>query len=139
MATVNAERRAGGEIWALRIRKVGGDFSLKGIIEAMPSGSHWVVNGRDIYLDSQTQITGEPALGRQVEIAGVYLPDGRPLARTVVVTAPTPQPSPTATRTPVTASAATPTPTTAATSTPMRTPTTAAPMPTATPTATTGG
>jgi hypothetical protein len=145
---VNAERRAGGEIRALRIKKLGRDFQLDGIIEEM-SGSQWKVSGYTIYLDAQTRINGQPAVGCRVQIAGVILPDGRAIARTIWVMPDTPQPSPTAspgasespTATPTGAPSATVAPTATATPTGVTptitatvAPTEVAPTATATPT-----
>jgi hypothetical protein len=126
---VSAERRADGEIWATRIEKLGRNFQLDGIIEAM-SDSHWRVSGHTIYLDGQTQINGEPAVGRRVQIDGVIQPDGRPVARTIWVIVETPSPTPSASASP----ARTVTPTRPA---PTVTPTGAEPR--ATPTATSAG
>ncbi|MCX6031503.1 MAG: DUF5666 domain-containing protein [Chloroflexi bacterium] len=126
MVEVHAERRAGGEIRALSITKVNPDFNLDGIIEYM-SSDQWTVSGHVVYLDGQTRITGEPAPGRRVQIAGLII-DGRPTARTVLVIAETPQPSPSPSKT---RSSSTPTGTPMATLTPAPT-ATATPAPTAT-------
>jgi hypothetical protein len=130
MVSVKAERRAGGEIVALRItalRAIQRDFN--GVIESM-SGSIWVISGTPVTIDGATEIRGTPEIGSKVQVSALEHPDGRLVATLVAVVDP-----PTATETPVTAEAetATPEPLTATPEPPTATPE----PPTATPETTT--
>jgi len=102
----DGERR-GGEIWALRIRVLTlPEAEFEGVLESWRS-DRFQVSGRLVYMDAQTQIIGEPAVGRLVQVRAAVFPDGRLVARIVYVVPDTPTPtatrmlvSPTATPTP---------------------------------------
>jgi hypothetical protein len=133
LVSVKAQHRSGGEIWALRITVVHGeDVQFQGFIDAVNSDS-LVVNGQLVFIDGQTKITGQPAVGRFAEVAAVRMPDGRVIARVIVVREPTPTRTPTSTVSPTSNVAVTPTPTLEPTATPTPEPTaTPTPEPTAT-------
>jgi hypothetical protein len=100
--------RHGGEIWALRIRVLTlPEVEFEGVLESWNS-DHFEVSDRIVYMDAQTQVIGEPVVGRRVQVRAVVFPDGRLMARIVYVVPDTPTPTATATPTSV-APTATPT------------------------------
>jgi len=139
--TVHAERRASGEVWALRIKElVLGERDFQGVIESM-SGSDWRIAGQSVRVTAETTIIGEPRVGREAQVRVVVQPDGVLLATIIYVLPETPTPTvtpphtPTATVAPPASNTPTPTITSAevATATPTAT---KPPTPTATPTPT---
>jgi hypothetical protein len=136
-AEVDAERRADGEIWARKVvvRSLPG-HDLQGMIEVV-STNYIVLRGsvvQTIYFNDRTQFAGDPPMvDRWTETRVMVLPDGRLLARTLMVHAPTPAPTATETPTPRPTRAPTATPTATAPASP--TPTATQPRPTATATA----
>ncbi len=103
---VKAERRAAGEVVALRITALRVDpHPIQGIIESM-NGDIWVINGTPVIVDGRTEIRGTPAIGATVQVLAIPQPDGTLVARIVQVIAP-----PTPTVTPMVAEAETATPT----------------------------
>jgi len=97
-------------------------FTIEGPIERADQEA-WVVDGKTILLDTQTQIIGVPVLSGRVRVTGILRPDGARVARSIsVLQAATPTLAPT--------SAAMPTPLAFPTLTPELTP---APSPTLVP------
>jgi len=77
-------------------------FTIEGLVERADQEA-WVVDGTTVLIDTQTQITGAPALSGRVRVTGILRADGARIARSIsVVPAATPTLAPT--------SAATPTP-----------------------------
>jgi hypothetical protein len=152
LVSVKAQRRAGGEIWALRISAIRVvEVQFQGQIEAVNADSlvidghadSLVIDGHVVFLDGQTKIIGQPVVGRDAQVSAVQMPDGRLIARVIVVIEPmptptsTPTPAPTSTPTAEPTATATPKPTSTATLSPTETsmsePTaTATPEPTST-------
>jgi len=133
LVEVKAERHASGEIWALRIRLVhGNEVHFQGVITAVNADSI-VVGGQRVYIDSRTQINGQLVVGRIAQVAAEQMPDGRLIARMILVLEPTA--TSTVTSTPMPTSTSTETPTSMPTATPTSMPTaTPTSMPTETPT-----
>ena len=104
----------------------GVEVHIQGFIDAVNPDS-LVVNGQLVLIDGQTQITGQLVAGRFAEVVAVRMPDGRVIARVIVVKEPTPTRTPTSTASPTSRAAPTLTPTLEPTPTPT-------PEPTATPT-----
>jgi hypothetical protein len=105
MVEVDAERRANGEVVALRIEAIRVDpLAIQGVIESM-NGSIWVIGGTPVTIDGATEIRGTPEIGATVQVSAIPQPDGTLVALIVQVIAPPP-----ATPTPVTAEAETATP-----------------------------
>ncbi len=144
LVSVKAERRAGGEIWALKISAIRDvEVQFQGRIDAINADS-LVIDGHVVFLDGQTKIIGKLAVGCDAQVSATQKPDGRLIARVVVVMEPEPtptsRPTPTSTPTAVPTATATSEPTATATPEPTSTPTlspteTATPEPTATTTA----
>lgn len=114
-AEVHAGRRANGEIWAYRVVVRDAPYNdLPGMIELV-SQNYMVLHGatvETIYFDHRTRFSGDPPMvNRWADVRALRLPDGRLLARTVMVYPPTPVPTITATRTPRPTRAFSPTPT----------------------------
>ncbi len=63
---------------------VSAQFTFDGRIEQLGSAS-WVVGGSTISLDSQTVITGTPAVGGQAHISGAIKDGNRRVAREIIV------------------------------------------------------
>jgi hypothetical protein len=143
LASVKAQRRTGGEIWALKISAVRDvEVQFQGRVDAINSDS-LVIDGHVVFLDGQTKIIGRLEVGCDAQVSAKQMPDGRLIARVVVVMepepTPTPMPTPTSTPTAEPTRTATPEPTATATSEPTATATseptaTATPEPTSTPT-----
>ncbi|MEN9936246.1 MAG: hypothetical protein RLZZ387_2825 [Chloroflexota bacterium] len=72
-------------------------FDLAGVVQQIGPGE-WLVEGLPVTVDSQTAITGSPAVGASASVSGVIAPDGALLARTIALTggAPDVAPQPTA-------------------------------------------
>jgi len=103
---VKAERRAGGEIVALRITALRVDpKAIQGVIESM-NGDIWVVNGTPVIIDGRTEVRGTPEIGATVQVLAIPQPNGTLVAQIVQVIA-----SPPPTVTPIVAEAETATPT----------------------------
>jgi hypothetical protein len=120
---VGGERRSGGEIWAKTIHKlVPQTYQFQGYIESI-NGDTWTVAGHTFKVTGDTEIIGDPEVGRMAQVEVLELPDGRLEAKLIYIVPDTPTP----TDTPVP-----PTPTdTPAPATPTDTP--APPTPTDTP------
>ena len=136
LVSVKAQRRAGGEIWALRISAIRiVEVQFQGQIEAVNADS-LVIDGHVVFLDGQTRIIGQPAVGRDAQVSASQMPDGRLIARVIVVIEPMPTPTstpaPTSTPTAEPTATATPKPTSTATLSPTET-STSEPTATATP------
>lgn len=129
LADVKALRYNTGELRATRIEAIRGQTVLiEGVISAY-SGSSITVDGYTMEIDSETSIIGSPAVGKTASCMALQLPDGRLIARTIVVSEPTATATPAPTETPT----STPAPTDTATVEPTATDT-ATSEPTATPT-----
>jgi len=138
-AEVDAERRTNGEIWARKIviRSLT-EHDLQGMIELV-SRDYLILRGigvQTIYFNDRTQFAGDPPMvDRWAETRAMVMPDGRLVARLLMVHPPTPVPTPTPTetrrptRTPAPTAPASATPTATSTSQPTATNT---PRPTAT-------
>ncbi len=128
-----AERRAGGEIWALRIKVlILAEYEFQGVIESV-SGNVWRIAGQSLLITERTQIIGEVAVGREAQVRAVRHPDGELEALLIYVLpeeeTPTPTSTSTLTATSTKTAGASPTPTSTPPMEPVATPT-------ATPTAT---
>lgn len=85
MVSVKAERRAGGEIVALRIRALRAiEVFFQGVIESM-AGDTWVISGTPVLIDGATEIRGAPEVGATVQVKALQQPDGSLVARIVAV------------------------------------------------------
>ena len=102
LAEVKSVLLSDGTILAkqISIRLPTDEVQFEGLIQSL-SANEWVVDGVAVRIDSQTQVVGSPAVGSQVEVQGLLLPDGAVLARRIVVQTapelPTPPAEPTAT------------------------------------------
>ena len=129
LVSVNAVRRQ-GEIWALRIKAVPlTEVQFRGIINSV-SGSSIGVGGHTVLINNNTQIIGNPEVGRLADVVADQMADGRLIGKVIEVLDAPATPTPTATQQPT----ATPTLEPTSTHTPEPTPTaTQEPTPTPTP------
>ena len=133
LVSVKGERRQ-GEIWALRIVAVPlTEVQFEGIINSV-GDSAIDVGGHSVLINSETQIIGNPEVGRLAQVAAVQMPDGSLIGKVIMVLDPPATPTPTATRQPTSTPTSTPTPEPTPTDTPEPTSTpTPEPTPTDTP------
>lgn len=61
--------------------------SISGLLTAM-NGNVWTINGREVEVNGNTRIVGTPAIGARVDCEALWRPNNRPLALSIVVTAP---------------------------------------------------
>ncbi|MBI4339997.1 MAG: DUF4382 domain-containing protein [Chloroflexi bacterium] len=66
--------------------------SFKGVVQALSPGL-WNISGRNVYIGSETVVTGTPAVGAGVEIRGMAQGDGSLLAVMVAIHNAPPQPA----------------------------------------------
>ncbi len=129
---VSALKYSNGQIHARSLKVLDQpEVMLQGYVETF-SATMWRVAGRNVYIDKLTVTYGEVRVGRMAQIGAIQSPDGRLMARTIYVYAPTPTPTskptgtatvtPTATRADQPPETPTPPPTATLTPTPSRTP-----------------
>jgi hypothetical protein len=63
------------------------NFEFEGTITSLANGS-WRVDDLEVLIDQNTEIIGEPSIGKIAEVQAGRLPDGRLLARTIRVVDP---------------------------------------------------
>ncbi len=79
LARVQAELKPGGMLVAKAIKvepQSGETVQIEGLIEKLEE-DYWIVAGREIWLDPETEITGTPALGAIAEVEAVVRADGK--------------------------------------------------------------
>jgi hypothetical protein len=81
--TVIAERRAGGEIWAMEIRELSPEVrQFSGRVDSI-NGSTWTVGSYSFTVNGDTQMSGDPGLGDYVDVEALEYPDGRVIATSI--------------------------------------------------------
>jgi hypothetical protein len=89
---VRGERRAGGEIWALEIRKESPDIrQFSGVVESI-NGDTWTVSGITFKVTGDTEFIGDPGVGDYVDVEVNEYSDGRVEATLVAKVPDTPEP-----------------------------------------------
>jgi hypothetical protein len=100
-AEVHAERRAGEDLWAKRIRvRSLPEYEFTGAIETVGRDSI-IVRGVSVFVDSLTKYLGDPPMvGRLADVQAIQFADGRLMARIIYTWPPTPTPTRAITPTP---------------------------------------
>lgn len=82
-ATVVAERRAGGEVWAKDISKVEPELrQFSGLVLSI-HGSTWTVESYTFTVNGDTEYSGDPGVGDYVDVQALEFPDGSVIATSI--------------------------------------------------------
>lgn len=93
LAVVKGIRLGPSEVLATEIKvQVPQVVEFEGIITSI-QGNEWVVDGIRVLIDDQTDIEGEPRVGRRAEVRGLLQPDGSVRATRIRVLTPTATPT----------------------------------------------
>ncbi|MCH7655091.1 MAG: hypothetical protein IIC95_03780 [Chloroflexi bacterium] len=83
---INVTRRQIREVPDPKVEDAGANtVEIQGVFEGIDDDGNWIVDGRTILIDEDTEIAAALKVGQTVEIEAVLLPDGSVLAREVDV------------------------------------------------------